>query len=191
MTEIVSDRDQRGPEGPEGPEGLAGHHEIRNSQQLRVVGATIQERAGRTESSSRGRGGGWGKEVATTGHVPHLLHLGREMRSSLDLLTKPEKPIGHLGEARQRTRGENRESSSGSQGGTRETTRGDEERTSGKREAELRARRLDIHQGLPLWPGQKAATKATGPVHHPGEEEHAEMVRSPATGCAGTTHVQY
>ena len=82
----MSDRDQR---GPEGPEGLAGHHEIRNSQQLRVVGATIQERAGRTESSSRGRGGGWGKEVATTGHVPH---------SSLDLLTKPEKPIGHLEE---------------------------------------------------------------------------------------------
>jgi hypothetical protein len=85
------------------------------------------------------------------------------MRSSLDLLTKPEKPIGHLGEARQRTRGENRESSSGSQGGTRETTRGDEEGTSGKREAELRARRLDIHQGLPPWPGQEAATKAKGP----------------------------
>ena len=36
--------------------------------------------------------------MATTGHVPHLLHLGREMRSSLDLLTKPEKPIGHLEE---------------------------------------------------------------------------------------------
>ena len=35
---------------------------------------------------------------AATGHTPHLLHFGREMRSTLDLLTKPEKPIGHLEE---------------------------------------------------------------------------------------------
>jgi site-specific DNA-cytosine methylase len=119
VTEIVSDRDQRYTSRV-----WQGIMKSKNIQQLKTTshrpqGDGSSERLFRSVleklrvalvAEKEDGGGKWPELLSgvqkalnnnrhtATGHAPHFLHFGREMRSTLDLLTKPEKPIGHLEE---------------------------------------------------------------------------------------------